>query len=534
MKASAILLVVCLIGCLCTAGQSDTLIRPGVVLDGVYVGRSDVVEEEKLVDDAYHLQVQFTAQQPEWIFGARKSGNWLKDFSVIPGGSFIRGLSGTYLPGPTDTALLFFASMERDSVNTFLMGRHEVTNREYREFVHWVTDSLMRDWLAQHEIADYSVMTDNCDKGYLLRRKKEIDMEQEAIGRLISDEFYRCNQEKFYKQCELDVRKLNYRYSLPSCEEVPEVLAERIENQVNVYPDTTCWVREFPLGWMEPMQECYFWHPAYDDYPVVGVNDAQAWGYCHWKTGQLRGALSRLGVDPALVEAVRLPTVAEWEYAAVTLPVDSGSGVRHYPDEFQGKLLADYANLGASVDAHGVLVFRAGSDGYLLTAPVGSYPAGAWGLHDMAGNVAEWTAPDSVDVRGRAVAYPNNFRSSYLACTGVDIGPEDDVDAVVQKLIACNLPPAPHIPVAAYRALMDRAARILLHDSRVRAAAEGRRSGWMPLGTVKGGSWASPPVGLLFGLSALHPGETASAAIGFRVAVALDPERARVYFGIPD
>ena len=72
------------------------------------------------------------------------------------------------------------------------------------------------------------------------------------------------------------------------------------------------------------------------------------------------------------------------------------------------------------------------------------------------------------------------------------------------------------------------------YGNTVRAAAEGRRSGWMPLGTVKGGSWASPPVGLLFGLSALHPGETASAAIGFRVAVALDPERARVYFGIPD
>ncbi len=533
MKARVILVVVWLIGGLGTAGQSDTLVRAGMVLDWVFIPKSDGVAEEKLVDDTYHLQVQYTAQQPEWIVGRRKSGHWLKDFSVIPAGSFIRGLSGTYLPGPTDTALLFFTSMERDSVNAFLMGRHEVTNREYREFVLWVTDSLMRDWLAQHEIADYFVLAENCDKGYLLRREKEIDMEQEAIGRLIRDQFYRSDQEKFYQRSELDVRKLNYRYNLPSWE-VPGVLEERIENTVNVYPDTTCWVREFPLGWMAPMQEHYFWHPAYNDYPVVGVNDAQARAYCHWKTGQLRAALSRVGVDPALVEAVRLPTAAEWEYAAVTLPADSVEGVRYYSDEFRGRLLADYANLGASVDAHGVVVFRAEADGYLRTAPVESYPSGAWGLYDMAGNVAEWTAPDTVEVRGRAVAYPNNFRSSYLAFTGVDIGPEDDVHAVVQKLMACNLPPAPHVSGAAYHALLDSAARILLHDSRVRAAAEGRRTGWMPLGTVKGGSWASPPVGLLFGLSALHPGETGSAAIGFRMAVALDPEKARVYFGLPD
>jgi sulfatase modifying factor 1 len=44
-----------------------------------------------------------------------------------------------------------------------------------------------------------------------------------------------------------------------------------IKEVINVYPDTSCWVHDFTYSFNEPMTENYFWHPAYDDYPVVGV-----------------------------------------------------------------------------------------------------------------------------------------------------------------------------------------------------------------------------------------------------------------------
>ena len=57
-----------------------------------------------------------------------------------------------------------------------------------------------------------------------------------------------------------------------------------IEENTNVYPDTLCWIRDFTYGYNEPMTETYFWHPAYDDYPVVGVTWGQARAFNAWRT----------------------------------------------------------------------------------------------------------------------------------------------------------------------------------------------------------------------------------------------------------
>ena len=50
-----------------------------------------------------------------------------------------------------------------------------------------------------------------------------------------------------------------------------------IKEVINVYPDTLVWVHDFTYSFNEPMTENYFWHPAYDEYPVVGVT---------WAAGQ--------------------------------------------------------------------------------------------------------------------------------------------------------------------------------------------------------------------------------------------------------
>lgn len=140
-----------------------------------------------------------------------------------------------------------------------------------------------------------------------------------------------------------------------------------------------------------------------EEHPAVQVSARDAAAYCRWR-------------------GLRLPSEMEWEYAA------RGGDGRRYPwgDEPPAQRGARRANFGTER-----CCARDGSDGFARTAPVGRFPAGAspFGIHDMAGNVWEWTSDryregaDEFALRGGGWgndAY--GLRASYRHGNPPDIG----------------------------------------------------------------------------------------------------------------
>jgi gliding motility-associated lipoprotein GldJ len=218
-------------------------------------------------------------------------------------------------------------------------------------------------------------------------------------------------------------------------------------------PDTLVWREE--LSYNEPFVETYLRHPAYNDYPVVGVNWLQANEYCKWRTDRVNEmiliekgiikpqleqkdannfnteaylagqyeVIPRNGLrdysaagkgkgkrqvkfeDGILLPSYRLPTEAEWEYAALGLKGNmasskderitdrriygwNGNTVRYQRhDRNQGDILANFKRSG------GDYMGMAGNlnDHSARPGPVRAFWPNDYGLYNMAGNVNEWT-----------------------------------------------------------------------------------------------------------------------------------------------
>ena len=269
-----------------------------------------------------------------------------------------------------------------------------------------------------------------------------------TMGQVQQDVLYDWNNKprtvtvsSFYMD-ETEVRNIDYREYLYW---LRRVYVDYPEVHRRALPDTLVW--RSPMGFNDPYVQYYFRHPAYNSYPVVGVSWLQANDYCLWRSdrvneqllidegelnpdpeqknqnnfnteaylaGQYEGVVNQLREslnpnqterrttfeDGLLLPNYRLPTEAEWEFAAYALrgntyeeriyerriyPWD-GHNVRNSEKKNRGEMMSNF------VRGRGDMMGVAGSlnDNASITSEVKAYWPNDYGLYCMAGNVNEW------------------------------------------------------------------------------------------------------------------------------------------------
>lgn len=256
------------------------------------------------------------------------------------------------------------------TIDGFFMDDTQITNNEYRQFVNWVRDSIAHVYLDHFTEDEYG--NSKIDWSY------EIDYSDEELNGM----FFRDNEVLFGKR-EMDKSKLIYKYKWMDLKKAalnPDIPRSQLisEESTAIYPDTLVWIRDFAYSYNEPFARNYFWHPAFDDYPVVGVNWNMAKAFTYWRTHIWNAYMK----DQPNTENFRLPTEWEFEYAARgghdMMPYPWGG---YYTRNSKGCLLANFKP--------GRGDYR--EDGAAKTINAYAYDPNDYGLYNMAGNVSEWT-----------------------------------------------------------------------------------------------------------------------------------------------
>lgn len=363
------------------------------------------------------------------VLGKKAKRKWFAEkpygMVLVPGGSYTMGKQDEDPYGGISTL------PKTVSLSGFYMDETEVTNSEYFEFVDWVKDSVVRTALAfaaqdqmegteeaemvsdegilrylfreidtasasayeKYRIEYYGVVGDENSptEGRLLDWKEPIIWDEEAYVDVayaeVMDKMYLPYEESPGGERIFDVKKIKYAHSwfdkVQAAKRKKGVpISEFVyEEALNVYPDTLVWIKDFKYAYNDPIHENYFWHPAYQEYPVVGVNWKQARAFCHWKTKKKNDYLATKK-NTIKVPDFRLPTEAEWEYAA-----RGGQEFGTYPwggpytVNVKGCFMANFKPLRGDYAV----------DGALYTVEADSYFPNGYGLYNMAGNVSEWT-----------------------------------------------------------------------------------------------------------------------------------------------
>jgi sulfatase modifying factor 1 len=368
----------------------------------------------------------------------------LKNCVLIPNGEYMTGV----MQGADSITL---GHPVKRTISDFLISKLEVRNKDYRKFVIYVRDSIAHSLLGHFRGAGFDKKID---------WSVAINWKDDRL-----DPINIPPEDRIYARKEVDANKIIYKTING--------------NEIAVYPDTLVWIRDFRYSYNEPMVKRYFSHPAFGNYPVVGVSRLQALAYCDWVARRWNDALSDLN-DTADLFVVRLPTAVEWEYAAAEFfTVKDSMQVKLYKGPW-GPAQANRGykyNFGLYFDEHGQIIKEFATDGFFYTAPCNIYKPNKYGLYNMEGNVAEWTSSNG----------------SYMPAYNAE-GQNEELRRLIDKF-----------PNSPFRGMKEPEINAYLQK----------------LAIVKGGAWSTE------GIFYLQPGanqyyspdDSPTSYIGFRIAV---------------
>ncbi len=301
-----------------------------------------------------------------------------------------------------------------------------------------------------------------------------------------------------------NIQYLEYLYWIGRVFSFPEIYK-------NALPDTNSWRSK--LAFNEPFVEYYFRHPAYQDYPVVGVSWLQAKNFADWRTDRVNETIldrekiikytpnteaddnnfnskaylagqyefsvktkkkvlrdysqkkkkrrDKVRVeDGILLPEYRLPTEAEWEYAAL-----AGIGNSTLENVDEGKIypwndltVRWTSNNGATERVRGLILanFKRGdgdqggiagklNDGGFITTPVFSFWPNDYGLYNMAGNVSEWVMDVYRPLSSEDMADFNSFRGNVYTKLKLDAYGDIEMKDTLGRLIYELVDPAQNV-----------------------------------------------------------------------------------------
>lgn len=303
---------------------------------------------------------------------------------------------GTFISGASDEDISFSQIQQNRqfTMSPFYMDETEISNSEYRQFINWVRDSIaVTQYLNDPSFFIAPSEGSTSDQRFI--NWQAVGNGQAIWGDAANRDklnmmFYQ-GADRIFGRDELDVRLLKYHYEtydlrLAAANKNNPGFSRSdaiIRDTIMIYPDTMVWLTDFAYAQNEPMVESYFSHPAYQDYPVVGVNWHQAKAFAIWRTQLYANYALSNGYSHLARPRYDLPTEFEWEYAA-------RGGLVNSPYPWGGPNIRN---------AKGCLManFKPGRGDYAsdlgaFTVPVNAYLPNDYGLYNMAGNVAEWTS----------------------------------------------------------------------------------------------------------------------------------------------
>jgi len=314
------------------------------------------------------------------LHGAAPAARWTPTRPIgmvyVPSGTFHMGSSDE------DINYTYTARNKAVSISGFWMDATEITNNEYRQFTNWVRDSIAAKLLG-------NVKQNTVDGTEAVDWKKMSTVKWGDKGTIEKVEAMLITPEnRIFGKKEIDANKIVYQsetfdYKAAAMNKDVKIPRSAFIRKfpVPIYPDTLCWIRDFAYSYNEPMSKKYFAHPAFGNYPVVGVNWKQATAFCEWRTNYMNGFLE--SKNRIAESNFRLPTEAQWEYAA-----RGGKSQSPYPwggpylRNRKGCLLANFKPGRGNYP----------EDGGFYTVRADAYWPNDFGLYNMAGNVAEWTS----------------------------------------------------------------------------------------------------------------------------------------------